>query len=212
MQGKARYNASRTNQTSHYGIMGGLAPMGGTQQFLMRSSTRRLVIPPGAIEGKAYMEEHDILSKNPAGSAMIGRNATLVNRGIGPCECTGTSGANVRDGNGDRDGDEVDEYHEHHHYGLSGDTEHHHHDSSGTHTPATHQHSADGEMATGASQLHHLHDKQTCIGKAKTGTVGTRGEGPRDKQAYLTVIVDPDKVGALGPIWQLSHLLFVLLS
>ena len=90
MSGKARNNASRSNQTTHFGIMGGLGPsVGSGQQFMLRRARNIQRIPPGAVEGKEYMIDHDILSKNPAGSGKIGRSALLVQRVQGPCNCLG---------------------------------------------------------------------------------------------------------------------------
>ena len=93
MSGKARNNASRSNQTTHFGIMGGLGPsVGSGQQFMLRRARNTQRIPPGALAGKQYMVEHDILSKNPAGSAQIGRTALLVSRVQGPCTCSVRAG------------------------------------------------------------------------------------------------------------------------
>ena len=86
---RARYTSSMINQTSHFGIMGGLGPsVGSGQQFMLRRARNIQRIPPGAKAGKEYMVEHDLLSKNPAGSAKIGRTALLVSRVQGPCNCS----------------------------------------------------------------------------------------------------------------------------
>ena len=82
MQGKGRYNAMRTNQTSHYGIMGGLRPYVGTGNVIANRANSRQRIPPGAIPGLRYMQEHDILSVNPAGSGGVGRMQLLISRAM----------------------------------------------------------------------------------------------------------------------------------
>ena len=89
MSGKARNNASRSNQTTHFGIMGGLGPSVGTgQQFMLRRARNKQNIPSGPKAGKEYMIEHDILSKNPAGSGGVGKTSLLTSRVLGPCNCT----------------------------------------------------------------------------------------------------------------------------
>ena len=89
MSGKARNNAARSNQTTHFGIMGGLGPsVGSGQQFMLRRARNIQRIPLGAEAGRQYMVEHNLLSKNPAGSAKIGRTALLVSRVQGPCNCS----------------------------------------------------------------------------------------------------------------------------
>ena len=82
MQGRGRYNASRSNQTSHYGIMAGLRPYVGTANVLANRANSRQIIPPGAIPGLHYMREHDLLSVNPAGSGGIGRTRLLISRAM----------------------------------------------------------------------------------------------------------------------------------
>ena len=96
MGGKGRNNASRSNQTSHYGIMGGLVPLTniaqGVKRFRLRRGRIRQTIPLMPVPGLQYMRAHDILSKNPAGSGGVGHNSVLVGRELGPCNCSVSSG------------------------------------------------------------------------------------------------------------------------
>ena len=93
MGGKGKNNASRTNQTSHFGIMGGLAPSTniaqGVKRFRLRRARNRQTIPLMPGPGLAFMREHGILSVNPAGSGGIGLTKVLVDRSMGPCNCGG---------------------------------------------------------------------------------------------------------------------------
>ena len=82
MQGKGRYNASRANQTSHFGIMGGLRPMTNGPRVLSNRGRSQQTIPLSPARGLAYMQKHDILSKNPAGSGGIGRMRLLIHRAM----------------------------------------------------------------------------------------------------------------------------------
>lgn len=65
--------ASISNQTTHFGIMGGLY----TRKISGRSSTHRatsrLIIPSPAKLGMQFMQKHNLLSKNPQGSGGIGK-------------------------------------------------------------------------------------------------------------------------------------------
>jgi hypothetical protein len=83
--------SSMTNQTCHFGIMGGLAPSvglpAGVGMFRLRRARNKQTIPTGCVPGLQYMKEHDILSKNPAGSGGIGLTKVLVDRSMGPCNC-----------------------------------------------------------------------------------------------------------------------------
>jgi hypothetical protein len=88
---KGRYNQSRSNQTTHFGIMGGLAPVtnvaAGVHRFVFRRARNKQTIPLSPAPGLEYMKEHDILSKNPAGSGGVGLSKVLVDRAMGPCNC-----------------------------------------------------------------------------------------------------------------------------
>ena len=87
MGGRGKNNASRSNQTSHYGIMGGLAPStninSGVRRFRLRRARNKQTIPLGAGPGLEFMRENGLLSKNPAGSGGVGLTAVLVERSIG---------------------------------------------------------------------------------------------------------------------------------
>ena len=87
MGGKGKNNASRSNQTTHFGIMGGLAPNLGRQRFMFRKARNRQSIPLAPAPGLTYMREADILSVNPAGSGGVGLTKVLVDRSLGPCRC-----------------------------------------------------------------------------------------------------------------------------
>ena len=88
MGGKAKNNASRSNQITHFGVMGGLAPSTnvaqGVKRFRLRRARNKQTIPLMPIPGLEYMKEKDILSKNPAGSGGVGFSNVLVNRAMGP--------------------------------------------------------------------------------------------------------------------------------
>ena len=88
---KGKNNASRSNKTSHYGIMGGLAPSTniaqGVKRFRLRRARNQQVIPLMPIPGLQYMKDKNILSKNPAGSGGVGLTKVMVDRSMGPCNC-----------------------------------------------------------------------------------------------------------------------------
>ena len=75
--------ASMANQTSHFGIMGGLAK-GRTSGASGNRATNKLVIPRGAAKGLAYMQLHGILSRNPQ-SGGVGKVVKSK-----PCSCKGS--------------------------------------------------------------------------------------------------------------------------
>jgi hypothetical protein len=87
MGGKAKNNASRSNQTTHFGVMGGLVPSTnvaqGVKRFRLRRGRNQQTIPLKPAPGLHYMKDHDILSRNPTGSGGIGLNAVLVDRSLG---------------------------------------------------------------------------------------------------------------------------------
>ena len=93
MGGKGKNNASRSNQITHFGIMGGLAPSTniaqGVKRFRLRRARNKQTIPLMPVPGLEYMKERDILSKNPAGSGGVGLSKVLVDRSMGPCNCGG---------------------------------------------------------------------------------------------------------------------------
>ena len=64
MGGKAKNNASRSNQTSHYGIMGGLAPSiniaQGVKRFRLRRARNKQTIPLMPVPGLNYMKEYNV--------------------------------------------------------------------------------------------------------------------------------------------------------
>ena len=88
MGGRGRNNASRANQTSHYGIMGGLAPSNGEQgrkRYMLNRAINRHRIPLMPIPGLKLMKDEQLLSVNPTSSGGIGLSKVLINRRIGPC-------------------------------------------------------------------------------------------------------------------------------
>jgi len=74
---------SMSNQTSHFGIMGGLINRKISGKSSQNRVTSRLEIPVGAYEGYHYMKKHNLLSKNPLGSGGIGKMFTVRPRGSG---------------------------------------------------------------------------------------------------------------------------------
>lgn len=85
--------ASTTNQTSIFGVMGGLAPNGGRKRFMFRSARNRQNIPLRPDAGLSYMERNGLLSTNPTGSGGVGLTRLLVDRSLGPCNCAGRTTA-----------------------------------------------------------------------------------------------------------------------
>ena len=68
--------------------MGGLAPKVGkpvSWNSQLNKATNYLEIPLKPIPGLAYMKEHDMLSKNPAGSGGVGRGQFTHVRCVGAC-------------------------------------------------------------------------------------------------------------------------------
>ena len=92
MGGKGKNNSSRSNQTSHFGIVGVIGPIllmspFGPRTFRLQRATNKQMIPLRPVPGYNYMQAKDILSRNPAGSGGTGKTALLVARQIGPCNC-----------------------------------------------------------------------------------------------------------------------------
>ena len=73
--GKGTYNASRSNQTSHFGDMGGTPRMTGHRASIIRrlQINTGTPIPTGAVAGRAYMVGRGLLSVNPQGSGGVGK-------------------------------------------------------------------------------------------------------------------------------------------
>ena len=73
--GKGTHNASRSNQTSHFGDMGGPPRMTGHRASIIRrlQINTGTPIPTGAVAGRAYMASRGLLSVNPQGSGGVGR-------------------------------------------------------------------------------------------------------------------------------------------
>ena len=67
--------SSMTNQTSHYGIMGGIPRMIGHPAAILHKLqiNTGTPIPPGAVEGLAFMSSRGLLSVNPQGSGGVGK-------------------------------------------------------------------------------------------------------------------------------------------
>jgi hypothetical protein len=74
---KVSMRASMSNQTTHFGIMGGLYNRKISGRSSMNRVTSRLEIPASAKEGYQYMKMHNLLSKNPLGSGGVGRMFSL---------------------------------------------------------------------------------------------------------------------------------------
>lgn len=102
MGGKAKNNSSRANQTSHYAVMGGIAPQRGVRRFMLRRARNRQTIPALPKPGLQYMRDHDILSRNPVGSGGIGRIKNIVDLSVGVAGHGGDFGASGGVGPEDR--------------------------------------------------------------------------------------------------------------
>jgi hypothetical protein len=94
---KVSMRASMSNQTSHFGIMGGLSSRKISGISSMNRVTSRLEIPASAKEGYPYMKMHNILSKNPLGSGGVGRMFTVRPRGSGLGGASNLIGNNSND-------------------------------------------------------------------------------------------------------------------
>ena len=73
--GKGTHNASRSNQTSHFGDMGGTPRMTGHRASIIRrlQINTGTPVPTGAVAGPAYRASRGLLSVNPQGSGGIGK-------------------------------------------------------------------------------------------------------------------------------------------
>lgn len=88
---KARNAASMSNQTSHYGIMGGTVSLIGrtwaVRNAIVRRSTYCNCIPPGPEAGLLYMRQKQLLSVNPQCTGGVGRLSNTRYGGCGTCSC-----------------------------------------------------------------------------------------------------------------------------
>ena len=80
---KVTMRASMSNQTTHFGIMGGLFNRKISGRSSLNRVTSRLEIPAGAEAGLRYMKLHNLLSRNPLGSGGVGRMFNIRPRGSG---------------------------------------------------------------------------------------------------------------------------------
>ena len=81
-----RNKASLTNQTSHFGIMGGLAPLRNVRPSIARARQQRgrstlAGMPTKPIPGLEYMKSRSMLSVNPQGSGGVGKRVLLYTTG-----------------------------------------------------------------------------------------------------------------------------------
>lgn len=86
--GRGAGNGKRVNITTHFGIMGGLAPQKNIPVLVHRAyrekhATTKLVIPKGAEKGLKYMSGQNpmgrnMLSKNPACSGGVSAKSASV--------------------------------------------------------------------------------------------------------------------------------------
>ena len=86
----ARYQASLTNQTSHFAIMGGLGASigdrargrsrggGGGVPSIRRRNT--LITPYAPDVSLPFMRRNNLLSVNPAGSGGVGKRSLIIGR------------------------------------------------------------------------------------------------------------------------------------
>jgi hypothetical protein len=74
--------SSMSNQTSHFGIMGGTASVTGgpssVRSHKLRKAPTRLVIPVKPAQALAYMTLNKLLSVNPAHSGGIGKRSLIM--------------------------------------------------------------------------------------------------------------------------------------
>ncbi len=79
---KARHSASMSNQTSHYGIMGGTVSLTGktwaVRNAIVRNGAYCNCIPPAPAAGLDYMIAKGILSKNPQCSGGVGKGTLFM--------------------------------------------------------------------------------------------------------------------------------------
>jgi hypothetical protein len=96
---KVSMRASMANQTSHLGIMGGLAK-GRTAGASGNRATNKLVIPRGAAKGLAYMQLHGILSRNPqtGGVGKVVKSKPCNCKGLGKTKVEGDIGETTVEG------------------------------------------------------------------------------------------------------------------
>ena len=80
---KVTMRASMSNQTTHFGIMGGLFNRKISGRSSLNRVTSRLEIPASAKKGYQYMKMHNLLSRNPLGSGGVGRMFNIRPRGSG---------------------------------------------------------------------------------------------------------------------------------
>ena len=82
----ARHQSSLSNQTTHFGIMGGLVSTTNAQSSIIRARqigarSNLAGMPTKPIPGKAYLIKHDILSRNPQASGGVGKRVLLYTTG-----------------------------------------------------------------------------------------------------------------------------------
>lgn len=81
----ARHQASLSNQTSHFGIMGGVPSrtnkrVSSIRALLIRSTSSLADLPVRPGPGLAYMRKKHILSVNPQASGGVGKRVLLYSR------------------------------------------------------------------------------------------------------------------------------------
>ena len=85
----ARHQASLTNQTSHFAIMGGLGASIGDRArgrfggVPARRRRTQLIEPYTPKISYAFMEKNNMLSVNPMGSGTVGVRSLLISRQFG---------------------------------------------------------------------------------------------------------------------------------
>lgn len=82
----ARNQSSLVNQTSIYGIMGGLAPTRNARASIIRirlikGRSNLAGMPTRPVPGLEYLRANDMLSVNPQGSGGVGKRVLLYTTG-----------------------------------------------------------------------------------------------------------------------------------
>ena len=173
---KVSMSASMSNQTSHFGIMGGLYNRKISGRSSTNRATSRLVIPQTAKLGMKFMRKHNLLSKNPQGSGGVGPMNKVTS-----CNCMKDLGKKEPGHNDDghhlhdHDHDVDGEVHDHDGYDNSNDDddEHHHHEHDHDNNldySDDHHHDTVVDEAANFSQCIHF-NFQTMPG-ASVGTTG----------------------------------------
>ena len=86
---RVRFRTKNANSYKNIGILPGIVSnIGKGKSGILYNRAQHLNnLPNSYTEAVTYMKDNNILSVNPTGSAAIGRQALLIRRRIGPCNC-----------------------------------------------------------------------------------------------------------------------------